>query len=93
MLKKTESDYKNYIYPVTTTIWSQKKNLEARKFQLISNVTRPSWKNSEKLIRNQVLQNKDWLRAVQSPSHLPLSSKDEDIEENVIMKDNSSYGI
>lgn len=49
--------------------------------------------NSERPIANQVLQNKDRLRAVRSPSLSPSPSKDEEMEDSVTVRGSSSYGM
>lgn len=49
-----EIDNENYIYPVTTTIQSQKKIPKAKKVQPTSRVTKPAGRNWEKLIANQI---------------------------------------
>lgn len=92
-VKDENSDYESYIYPVTSATWSQKKNLEAKKFQPTLRVNKPAVRNSERPIAKQVLQKKNRLRTVRSPSLSPPPSEDEKMEDSVIVKDNSSYGM
>ena len=55
IVEDVESDYESYIYPVTAATRSQKKNLEAKKFQPTLGVTKPAVRNSERPIAKQVL--------------------------------------
>lgn len=84
-VKEAESDCESHIYPVTATTWSQKKNLEAKKFQPTLRVTKPARRNSEKSIANQILRNQDRLnnRTMRLSSLSPPLSKDEEIEDSV----------
>lgn len=68
-VEEVESDYESYTYPVTADTQSQKKNLEAKKFQPTSRVIKPAGRNSERHPANQVSQNQDRLRAVRSLFH------------------------
>ncbi len=92
-VEEVEGDYKSHTYPITTTTWSQKKNLEVKKFQPTLRVIKPAGRNSERPIANQVLQNQDRLRAVRSPSLSPPPSEDEEMEDSVTVRGNSSYGM
>lgn len=67
--------------------------MEARKFQPTLRVTKPAGRNSERPIANQVLENKDRLRAVRSPSLSPPLSKDEELEDSVTVRGSSNYGM
>lgn len=50
--KKVEHDFKNYVYSITAATWSQKKNLEAKKFQPTLRVTKPVERNFKKSLAN-----------------------------------------
>ena len=63
-VEEVNSNYESHIYPVTAATQSQKKNLEVKKFQPMSRITKPAGRNSKKPIANQILENKDRLRAV-----------------------------
>lgn len=52
MVEKVNSDYESHIYPIIAAIQSQKKNLEAKKFQTTLCVIKPVGRNSEKPIAN-----------------------------------------
>lgn len=54
-IKEVKSDYESHTYPVIIATWSQKKNLEAKKFQLMLRDIKPAGRNSERLIANKVL--------------------------------------
>lgn len=45
IVEEAEHNSKSYTYPVTATTQSQKKNLKAKKFQPISQVTNPARRN------------------------------------------------
>lgn len=93
IVEDAKSDYESYIYLVTSATWSQKKNLEAKKFQPMLYITQPVIRNSEKLIAKQVLQNKNRLRTVWSLFFSPPPSKNKEMEDIVTVKGISSYGI
>lgn len=65
--------------------------MEVKKFQLILHITKLAKKNSKKLIANQILQNKDQLKAIKSFSLFLLSFKDEKIKDSVTIRDSSRY--
>lgn len=54
-VKEVDSNYESHIYLITTATRSQKKNLEAKKFQPMLRITKPAGRNSERPIVNQVL--------------------------------------
>lgn len=91
MVEEIDSNYESYIYHVTVATQSQKKNLEAKKFQPMTHITKPAGKNSEKPIANQVLQNKDRLRAMQSFFFFPPPSKDDKMGDSITLRGRNSY--
>lgn len=54
-------------------------------------ITKPAIRNSEKPITKQLLQIKNRLRTVQSIFLSLFSSEDEEMEDSIIVRDNSSY--
>lgn len=67
--------------------------MKAKKFQLKSRVTKLAIKNSEKPIAKQLLQNKNRLRIVRSPSFSLPFFKNKKIEDSITVRGNSNYGI
>lgn len=59
----------------------------------MSCITKSARRNSERFIANQVLQNQDWLRVIQSSSLCPTFFEDKKIENSITLKGNSSYRI
>lgn len=45
IIEKVENNYKNLLYPITVDIWSQKKNLEVKKFQPMLQIIKPARRN------------------------------------------------
>ena len=90
-VEEADSDCESHTYPVTAATRSQKKNLEAKKYQHTSRVTKPAGRNSERPIANQVLRNQDRLnnRTMRSPSLSPPPSEDEEMEDSVTVRGNS----
>lgn len=93
-VEEAESDHESHTYPVTAATRSQKKNLEAKKFQPTSRITKPAGRNSERPIANQVLRNQNRLnnRTMPSLSLSPPPSEDEEMEDSVTVRGNS-YGM
>ena len=56
-VEEADHDFENCIYPITAAIQSQKRNLEAKKFQHTSQVTKPAGRNSERSLSNQTSKN------------------------------------
>lgn len=56
-------------------------------------ITKPAGRNSERLIANQVLQNKDWFRVVRSLSLSLPPFEVEKMEDSITLRDSSSYGM
>lgn len=59
----------------------------------MSRISKSARKNSEKSIANQILQNKDLLRAVGSFSPSLSSLEDKEIEKNITIRSSSSYNM
>lgn len=91
---KTKDNSKSYTYPVTAATQSQKKNLEAKKFQPISRITKLVGRNSEKSLAYQASKNQDQLnnRTTWSLFFFSPPSEHKEIEDSTIIKSNS-YGI
>ena len=71
-------------YPINAATRSQKKNLESKKFQPTSRVTRPAGRDSERALANQTSRNLNRLnnKTTPSPSFLPSPLDDEEMEES-----------
>lgn len=92
-VKKADNNLKSYKYPVTAVTQSQKKNLEAKKFQFTSWIIKPVRRNSEKPHAYQISRNLDqsnnrtiWLTFLSLP-HL----EDKEIDNSVTLKDNGYF--
>ena len=90
-MEEADNDLEDHTYPVTAATRSQKKNLEAKKFQPTSRVTKPAGRNSEKPIANQVLRNQDRLndRTMRSPSLSPPPPEDDKMEGSTTIRADS----
>ena len=90
-IEEAEDNAEDYIYPVTSSTRSQKKNPEAKKFQPTSQITKVVERSLEKTLTNQASKNQDRLnnRNTRSPFLSPPFAEDEEIKNNVtIMGDN-----
>lgn len=67
--------------------------MKDKKFLPISCITKLDEKNSKKLIANQIFQKRDWFRAIRSFFLSLPSSKDKNIKNSIIVKDENSYKI
>ena len=92
--EKADHDSENHVYPITAATRSQKKNLEAKKFQPTSRVTKPAGRNSEKSLGNQTSKNLNRLseRTIRSPSLSPPPPEDDEMEDSVTIR-GDSYGM
>ncbi len=90
-IEEAEDNAKDYIYLVTAATRSQKKNLEAKKFQPTSRITKVVGRNLERTLTNQVSKNQDRLnnRNTRSPFLSPPYSEDEEMEDSVTVKGDS----
>lgn len=76
-VEEVEDNIQDHTYPVTAATRSQKKNLEAKKFQPISRVTKPAGRNSERSLAHQTSKNLNCLNERTPPItlSLPTSSR------------------
>ncbi len=84
-IEETEENVKDYIYPVSAATRSQKKNLEAKKFQSPSRITKAVEWSLERTLTNQASKNQDRLNNRNTRSHFlsPSPSEEEEIEDSV----------
>lgn len=94
IIEEAEDNTEDYIYPVPAAIWSQKRNIKAKKFQLTSRVIKAVGRDSEKTVTNQISKNQDQLdnRNIRSTFLFPLPFEDEEIEDSATIK-GDSYGM
>ena len=90
-IEEAEDNVEHYIYPVTTGTRSQKKNLEAKKFQPTSRITKAVGRNLERTLTNQASKNQDLLnnRNTRSTSLSPPPLEDEEMEDSVTVRGES----
>ncbi len=90
-IEEAEGNAEDYIYPVTAATRSQKKNLEAKKFQPTSRITKAVRRNLERTPTNQASKKQDRLnnRNTRSPSLSPFPSEDEEMEDSVTVRGDS----
>lgn len=84
MIEEADDDSEIYTYPVTAATRSQKRNLEAKKFQPTSRVTKPAGRNLERSLAHQESRNQDGLnnRTTRPPSLSPPRPGDDDMEDS-----------
>ena len=92
-VEKADDNVESYTYPVTAATRSQKNNLEAKKFQPISRVTKPAGRNSERSFAYQTSRNFDRLnnRTIWSSCLSPPLLEDEEMDDSTTLKDDSYF--
>lgn len=93
IVKQVDSNYESYNYLVTIIIWSQKKIWKLKNFNIyfaLSNQLKKIQKNLSQIKYHKTKTDSELCNLFSF--FLPLS-KDEKIEDSVIMRDNSSYEI
>ncbi len=90
-IEKTEDNTEDYIYPVTAATQSQKKILEAKKFEPTLRITKAVRRNLERTLTNQALKNQDRLnnRNTQSLSLSPPPSEDKKMKDSITVRADS----
>ena len=87
-IEETENNAEDYIYPVTPSSCSQKRNLEAKKFPPTSRITKAVGRNLERTLTSQASKNQDRLnnRNTRSTSLSLPFSEDEELEDSVTVR-------
>lgn len=87
-VEEADDNPKDHTYLVTAATYSQKKNLEAKKFQPILRVTKPEGRNSERPLAHQTLKNLNRLneRTTRSPSLSPPPPEDDEMEDSATIR-------